>query len=75
MALYSYVWEESIKLSQHAPNCRSKDCQKAHYRDGEPKRKMIALVVKPNRGKYFNWIWFCPNCKRIRLMANNDFKV
>ncbi len=69
---YEYKWEENINLSRGAPHCRNRVCQKAHYRDGEPKRKMIGLVVTPNRKKYFNWIWFCPHCRAIKLMPNHD---
>lgn len=69
--LYEYKWEEHPGLSQGAPHCRNKTCQKAHYKYGEPKRKMVALIVVPDRKKYFNWIWFCDHCKSIKLMPNN----
>jgi len=70
--LYEYKWEENIDLSRNAPFCKNKECRKAHYKDGEPKRRMIGLVVTPPRKTYFNWIWFCEHCKSIQLMPNYD---
>ncbi len=68
--LYEYKWEEDINLSKHAPFCKTKECRQAHYRDGGPKRKMIALVVVPDRKTYYNFIFFCEHCKRIDPMPN-----
>lgn len=66
MPVFDYKWEEDVDLSRHAPFCKNKNCQKAHYRDGAPKRRMVALVVVPDRERSYTWIWFCDHCKTIR---------
>lgn len=65
MGLYEYKWIEDVNLSQNAPFCRGRDCARAHYKDGQPKRKMVALTIQPSRANYYSFMWFCDHCKRI----------
>lgn len=67
MPLHEYKWVENVNMSALAPNCRGKECSRAHYKYKLPKRKMVALVVEPYRANRLNFIWFCNSCKTIRF--------
>lgn len=63
--VYEYLWVEESSLLFTAPICRSKDCAKAHYRDGLPKVRTTVLKVIPPRKYYLSLIYMCERCKRI----------